>query len=286
MCHHKVVQRLGLCVSGVEQWPLLPGRGASQTESRWFRRADVPHSSNSHIQGHRRDSLSVDEGWPSRGCNPTRHCAPASQFASDSSLNVATFRLHETDYFFLSFYFFVGIKCSFKQSTYWQISELQNAPTKKMDDTANSWNNSYINLQSGRKVGKTDANTEQYMKLEVTCSFLLSLSSASFSVFILKSRRPCWHEIMWLQVMRADPSTNSSLFNFLDLFHTLFSNKTQRRSQRLFKSVAGNFVYTCIILAAAVVYLGWIGWYNSFKQKEMSDIWLWVYPWCVQVSAE
>lgn len=82
----------------------------------------MPHSSNSHIQGHRRDSLSVDEGWPSRGCNPTRRCAPASQFASHSSLNAATFLLNETDYVFISFLILCGVKIrikySFKRSAY------------------------------------------------------------------------------------------------------------------------------------------------------------------------
>lgn len=34
------------------------------------------HSSNSQWRGHRRDSHTVDEGWLSRGCNPTLHCTP------------------------------------------------------------------------------------------------------------------------------------------------------------------------------------------------------------------
>lgn len=79
-CRHEEALRacVWLCVTGVEQWPLLAGRGASQTESLRFRRADVPHSSNSQCQGHRRDSHTVDEGWLSRGCNPTLHCASPS----------------------------------------------------------------------------------------------------------------------------------------------------------------------------------------------------------------
>lgn len=82
-----------LCVSGVEHWLLLPGRGGlpsrgkrggggSRAESQRFRRADVPHSSNSQSQGHRRDSHTVDEGWLSSGCNPTLHCAPHSTIHS------------------------------------------------------------------------------------------------------------------------------------------------------------------------------------------------------------
>lgn len=79
-----------LCVSGVEHWLLLPGRGGLPSrgkrgegaESQRFRRADVPHSSNSQSQGHRRDSHTVDEGWLSSGCNPTLHCAPHSTIHS------------------------------------------------------------------------------------------------------------------------------------------------------------------------------------------------------------
>lgn len=61
------------------------GRGwgaPGQEDLQRFRRADVPHSSNSQSQGHRRDSHTVDEGWLSSGCNPTLHCAPHSTIHS------------------------------------------------------------------------------------------------------------------------------------------------------------------------------------------------------------
>lgn len=77
-----------LCAAGVEQWPLLVGWGASQTESQRFRRADVPHSSNSCCRGHRRDSHTVDEGWQSRGCNPTLRCAPRPTTRAPFSVSV------------------------------------------------------------------------------------------------------------------------------------------------------------------------------------------------------
>lgn len=53
-------------------------RGGLPDESQRFRRADVLHSSNSQSRGHRRDPHTVDEGWLSRGCNPTLRCTPVS----------------------------------------------------------------------------------------------------------------------------------------------------------------------------------------------------------------
>lgn len=85
MCDYvSVVQNIGyyFLAEGAFQAGGKGGGGGSRAESQRFRRADVPHSSNSQSQGHRRDSHTVDEGWLSSGCNPTLHCAPHSTIHS------------------------------------------------------------------------------------------------------------------------------------------------------------------------------------------------------------
>lgn len=83
-----------LCVSGVEQWPLLAGRGASHTESQWFRRADVLHSSNSHCRGHRERLTHCGWGMAEQGMQPHAPlCTPSHHTPTHSFLMLVCVRV-------------------------------------------------------------------------------------------------------------------------------------------------------------------------------------------------